>query len=92
MHVRSFTEKTSKGEEQHQEEDITSDSCNEPLLSSSNNMKAVKTVLQNGTGRIAPTNSLDHSSNGSGGGNKSIKPTKAPFLAEERADIVPQDR
>lgn len=54
-------------------------------------MKAVKAVLQNGTGRIVPVNSADHFAIGTEGENNGPK-TKMPFLTEDDTDNVPQDR
>lgn len=82
--VCSFAGKTSKGEEFASQEE--EDNANVPLLTSSPaNMKAVKAVIQNGTARIAPTNSADNAAN---------SPQKAAILPYQSTggNDVPQDR
>ena len=94
--TRSFTGKASKGEDHSPtatEEDGTSDNASVPLLHSSPaNMKAVKAVLQNGSARIVPASSTDHSTSAAdSGGNMSKKAAALPYQNTENTD-VPEDR
>ena len=54
-------------------------------------MKAVKAVLANGTGRIAPSSTADNAVNGSGGGINAQK-SKLTYFNEDGTDNVPKDR